>query len=210
MRYKWHQQGIYHNDINGLCIDCRRVALVFTNRNGLCSQPEPRSIGSFAKGRQLAAGNIMLAGHLIEAPNAMLWDIDPPDLMFAQDAHGFAWLDDLAAAGDMNARKLAQDWVFGWIERYDTGRGAGWLPDLTGRRLIRWIHHALFILQGRTPESERFFRALGRQTIFLAKRWSATTHGLPRFEASDGFDICGPVPDRDGTICSACHAGLGP
>ena len=99
----------------------------------------------------------------------MLWDIDPPDLMFAQDAHGFAWLDDLAAAGDMNARKLAQDWVFGWIERYDTGRGAGWLPDLTGRRLIRWIHHALFILQGRTPEeSERFFRALGRQTIFLA------------------------------------------
>jgi uncharacterized heparinase superfamily protein len=54
--------------------------------------------------------------------------------------------------------------------------------------LIRWIHHALFILQGRTPEeSERFFRALGRQTIFLAKRWSATTHGLPRFEALTGL-----------------------
>jgi uncharacterized heparinase superfamily protein len=165
-----------------------RRAGFYKPATGFVSQPEPRSIGSFAKGRQLAAGNIMLAGHLIEAPNAMLWDIDPPDLMFAQDAHGFAWLDDLAAAGDMNARKLAQDWVFGWIERYDTGRGAGWLPDLTGRRLIRWIHHALFILQGRTPEeSERFFRALGRQTIFLAKRWSATTHGLPRFEALTGL-----------------------
>ena len=86
-----------------------RLALVFTNpTTGFVSQPEPRSIGSFAKGRQLAAGNIMLAGHLIEAPNAMLWDIDPPDLMFAQDAHGFAWLDDLAAAGDINARKLAK------------------------------------------------------------------------------------------------------
>ena len=165
-----------------------RRAGFYKPATGFVSQPEPRSIGSFAKGRQLVAGNIMLAGHLIEAPNAMLWDIDPPDLMFAQDAHGFAWLDDLAAAGDMNARKLAQDWVFGWIERYDTGRGAGWLPDLTGRRLIRWIHHALFILQGRTPEeSERFFRALGRQTIFLAKRWSATTHGLPRFEALTGL-----------------------
>ena len=167
-----------------------RCAGFYKPATGFVSQPEPRSIGSFAKGRQLAAGNIMLAGHLIEAPNAMLWDIDPPDLMFAQDAHGFAWLDDLAAAGDINARKLAQDWVFGWIERYDTGRGAGWLPDLTGRRLIRWIHHQLFILQGRTPEeSERFFRALGRQTIFLAKRWSATTHGLPRFEALTGL-IC--------------------
>ena len=169
-----------------------RRAGFYKPTTGFVSQPEPRSIGSFAKGRQLAAGNIMLAGHLIEAPNAMLWDIDPPDLMFAQDAHGFAWLDDLAAAGDINARKLAQDWVFGWIEKYDTGRGAGWLPDLTGRRLIRWIHHALFILQGRIPEeSERFFRALGRQTIFLAKRWSATAHGLPRFEALTGLIYAG-------------------
>ena len=169
-----------------------RRAGFYNPETGFISQPEPRSIGSFAKGQQLAAGNIMLAGHLIEAPNAMLWDIDPPDLMFAQDAHGFAWLDDLAAAGDINARRLAQDWVFGWIERYDTGRGAGWLPDLTGRRLIRWVHHALFILQGRTSEeSERFFRALGRQTIFLSKRWSATKHGLPRFEALTGLIYAG-------------------
>ena len=169
-----------------------RRAGFYKPATGFVSQPEPRSIGSFAKGRQLAAGNIMLAGHLIEAPNAMLWDIDPPDLMFAQDAHGFAWLDDLAAAGDINARRLAQDWVFGWIKRYDTGRGAGWLPDLTGRRLIRWIHHALFILQGRTSEeSERFFRALGRQMIFLPKRWSATKHGLPRFEALTGLIYAG-------------------
>ena len=97
-----------------------RRAGFYKPATGFVSQPEPRSIGSFVKGRHLAIGNIMLAGHLIEAPNAMLWDIDPPDFMFAQDAHGFAWLDDLAAAGDMNARKLAQDWVFGWIERYDT------------------------------------------------------------------------------------------
>ena len=169
-----------------------RRAGFYKPATGFVSQPEPRSIGSFAKGRQLAAGNIMLAGHLIEAPNAMLWDIASPDLMFAQDAHGFAWLDDLAAAGDAAARRVAQDWVFGWIDRFDTGRGAGWLPDLTGRRLIRWIHHALFILQGRTPEeSEQFFRALGRQTIFLAKRWSATTNGLPRFEALTGLIYAG-------------------
>ena len=169
-----------------------RRAGFYKPATGFVSQPEPRSIGSFAKGRQLAAGNIMLAGHLIEAPNAMLWDIASPDSMFAQDAHGFAWLDDLAAAGDAAARRVAQDWVFGWIDRFDTGRGAGWLPDLTGRRLIRWIHHALFILQGRTPEeSERFFRALGRQTIFLAKRWSATTNGLPRFEALTGLIYAG-------------------
>ena len=112
---------------------------------GLVSQPEPRSIGSFAKGRQLAAGNLMFAGHLIEAPNAMIWDIDAPDLAFAEEIHGFAWMDDLAAVGDTNARKTAQEWLFGWIDRYDTGRGPGWIPDLTGRRIIRWVHHANFL-----------------------------------------------------------------
>ena len=72
-----------------------RRAGFYKPATGFVSQPEPRSIGSLAKGRQLAVGNIMLGGHSVEAPNAMLWDIDPPDLMFAQDAHGFAWLDDL-------------------------------------------------------------------------------------------------------------------
>lgn len=159
---------------------------------GFVSQPEPRSIGSFAKGRQLSAGNLMFAGHLIEAPNAMIWDIDAPDLAFAEEIHGFAWLDDLAAVGDAAARKTAQEWLFGWLERYDSGRGPGWLPDLTGRRLIRWVHHALFVLQGRPPEdSAQFFRALGRQTIFLSKRWSKTSPGLPRFEALTGLIYAG-------------------
>ena len=159
---------------------------------GLVSQPEPRSIGSFAKGRQLAAGNLMFAGHLIEAPNAMIWDIDAPDLAFAEEIHGFAWMDDLAAVGDTNARKTAQEWLFGWIDRYDTGRGPGWIPDLTGRRIIRWVHHAIFLLQGRSPEDQdRFYRALGRQSIFLSKRWANSTPGLPRFEALTGLIYAG-------------------
>ena len=43
--------------------------------SALVSQPEPRSTGSFARGRQLCAGNLMFAGHLVEAPDAMIWDI---------------------------------------------------------------------------------------------------------------------------------------
>ncbi|MEK9977839.1 MAG: hypothetical protein VW602_02760 [Paracoccaceae bacterium] len=34
---------------------------------GFLRQPEPRSIGSYQRGLQLKAGNIMFAGHLIEA-----------------------------------------------------------------------------------------------------------------------------------------------
>lgn len=159
---------------------------------GFVSQPEPRTIGSFARGRQLLAGNFLFAGHLVNAPDHMLWDIKPPNPAFIEETQGFAWLDDLASVGDHEARSRAQDWVFGWIEAYGNGRGEGWTPDLTGRRLIRWISHALFLMGGMTSEqSERFFRSLGQQTLFLARRWGGATPGLPRFEALTGLIYAG-------------------
>ena len=71
---------------------------------GFVSTPEPKSIGSFAKGRQLIAGNFLFAGHLVEAPDASIWDIEAPTSAFVEELHGFAWLDDLAAVGDHERR----------------------------------------------------------------------------------------------------------
>jgi len=90
----------------------------------------------------------------------------------------------VAATGDAPARLRSQDWLWRWIELYGHGRGPGWTPDLTGRRLIRWINHALFLLAGRDREqSDAFYRSLARQTGFLSRRWRASRPGLPRFEA---------------------------
>ena len=112
--------------------------------------------------------------------------------MFGQDLHGFAWLDDLAAVGDTAARERAQVWLWRWIDRFGRGRGPGWTPDLTGRRLIRWISHALFLLRARDAEqSEAFYRSLAQQTIFLSRRWHKTLPGLPRFEALTGLIYAG-------------------
>ncbi len=159
---------------------------------GFVSSPEPRTIGSFARGRQLVAGNLLFAGYLVEARGADLWAIEAPDSVYEGEIHGFAWLDDLAAVGDAPARALAQAWVWGWIERHGDGTGPGWSPDLTGRRVIRWINHALFLLRGMDAEaSDAFFRSLGRQTWFLAKRWSGAAPGLPRFEALTGLIYAG-------------------
>ncbi|MDZ4137202.1 MAG: heparinase II/III family protein [Paracoccaceae bacterium] len=159
---------------------------------GFVSQPEPRSIGLFARGRQLIAGNFLLAGHLVEGQGLPLWDLDAPDQAFTEDAHGFGWLDDLAAVGDGMARARAQDWTWLWIARFGAGRGPGWTPDLTGRRLIRWINHAIWLLNGRQPdETRQFFRALSCQTVFLSRRWQAAAPGLPRFEALTGLIYAG-------------------
>lgn len=173
-----------------------RVAARISTRarpaTGFTSMPEPRTIGLYARGKQLVAGNFLFAGHLISAPKTSLWDIDVPDDVFAEEQHGFAWLDDLAAVGDMPARERAQEWVWRWIDRYGRGSGPGWIPDLAGRRLIRWISNAIFLLRARdSAQSEDFYRSLAQQTIFLSKRWHKTVPGLPRFEALTGLIYAG-------------------
>ena len=147
-------------------------ALKAVPATGFASQPEPRTIGLFARGRQVLAGNFVSAGQVLERPDRDIWDVDFSDPAQRREVHGFAWLDDLAAVGDSVARKRAQAWTQDWIRRYGAGKGPGWTADLTGRRLIRWINHAVMLLQGAdTAQSAAYFRALTAQTVFLTRRW---------------------------------------
>ncbi|MGR3270972.1 heparinase [Thalassococcus profundi] len=169
-----------------------RLAARVRPATGFVSAPEPRTVGSFARGRQLTAGNLLFAGHLSEAPDTLLWDVTPPDPVWEAEVQGFGWLDDLAAVGEPQSRRVAQAWLWGWIDRFGPGRGPGWTPELTGRRLIRWIHHALFLLRGIDSErSAAFYRSLAQQTIFLSRRWQSTPPGLARFEALTGMIYAG-------------------
>ena len=159
---------------------------------GFVSQPEPRTIGRVARGRQLCAGNFLFGGQVVEAPDTSIWDLKMPSALFEEELHGFTWLDDLAATGDAKARRCAQHWTTGWIERFGNGKGPGWVPASTGRRVIRWINHAIFLQNAQEREaSEAYYRSLGHQTIFLSRRWQATQPGVPRFEALTGLIYSG-------------------
>lgn len=173
------------------------------------SQPEPRTIGLFARGRQLVAGNFLFAGKLVQAPGAELWDLAAPDAAFAAEMQGFVWLDDLAAVGDAAARQRARDWTFGWIARFGRGEGMGWTPDLVGRRLIRWINHATLILQGQDKaRADAYFRALTVQTHFLARRWMQAAPGLARFEALTGLIVAGLALEGKAALVRPAVAAL--
>ena len=160
--------------------------------SGFASQPEPRSIGQFARGKQLVAGNFMFAGKVIEAPGVAIWDVALAEYGQTDQSHGFVWLDDLAAVGDAAARVRAQGWTWDWIARFGAGKGPGWTPDLTGRRLIRWINHAPLLLTARDRmQSDAYFRSLSAQVVYLSRRWSHAAPGLPRFEALTGLIYAG-------------------
>jgi hypothetical protein len=100
--------------------------------SGFVSTPEPRSMGSFHRGRQIAAGNFLFAGFLVEAPETPIWDLPMPDPVFEAEVHGFAWLDDLAAVGDRAAQNRAQAWTHDWISRYGAGTGRAGRPTSPG------------------------------------------------------------------------------
>jgi len=202
-----------------------RIALWRAHRapsaTGFVSQPEPRSIGQYARGKQLIAGNFLVAGHLISAPNTSIWDIALPRqnaVHFLPDERaGFAWLDDLAAVGDAQARALAQDWTWGWMARFGRGKGAGWSADLIGRRLIRWINHAPFLLGARTPQqSAHYFKMLSTQVTFLAGQWEKAASGLPRIEAVCGLiyaglaldGMAGLIGPAETALCRECDKNI--
>lgn len=211
---KGESQDRFGRVAHGLAILAARRA---RPAQGFVSQPEPRSIGLFARGKQLVAGNLQFAGHLVEAPDTLLWDIPAPDAAFAAEAQGFAWLDDLAAFGTAAARTRAQAWTWNWIARFGTGRGPGWSPDLAGRRIIRWVHHATLLLSGRDrAQTEAFYHGLARQSVFLSRRWQAAAPGLPQFEALTGLVYAGLsligmerlVPAASTALAAACKAEI--
>ena len=160
------------------------------------AQTEPRTIGLYARGKQLLAGHFVAAGLVVERPGVAIWDVDFDDPASAVAAHGFAWLDDLAAVGDAAARLRAQDWMGQWIRRYGRGKGPGWTADLVGRRLIRLVNHALMLLQGAPEGLEAdYFRSVSAQVVFLSRRWQSAAPGLPRFEALTGIIAAGLALD---------------
>lgn len=196
-----------------------RLAVRAQPATGFISNPEPKMIGHYARGRQLLAGNFLFSGHLIEAPGVSLWEAAERVGTSTNAAHGFAWLDDMAAVGDNRARIAAQAWLGDWVTRYGHGRGAGWTPDITGRRLIRWIAHGFFLLRGADKAaSEAYFKSAAQQAIFLSRRWQAARPGLPRFEALAGMIYAGlSLEGMDGRVAPAiavltrdCKVQIGP
>ncbi|MEM7753269.1 MAG: heparinase II/III family protein [Pseudomonadota bacterium] len=169
-----------------------RAARFSSAASAFTTTPEPRTIGAYARGRQINGGNFLFAGFLVQAPGTSIWDLPMPDDTFEVELHGFTWLDDLAAVGDLHAARRAKDWTHEWVQRFSNGQGPGWTPDLTGRRLIRWINHAILLLNGQdSAVSTAYFKSLSQQTVFLSRRWKAASPGLPRFEALTGLIYAG-------------------
>ena len=186
---------------------------------GFAVPPEPRGIGRQSRGRQLLAGNFLFAGVLTTAPGGTVWDaMGEPDRLLPE-LHGFGWLDDLAAVGDLRARTAAQAWTDAWLTRSVEGDGAGWAPDLVGRRLIRLVSNGAMLTRGADRAmTGRYFASLGRQVDHLSRHWGTARSGIARIEALAGliYAVCllrglavRPEPALAAMV-KTCRATIGP
>lgn len=162
---------------------------------GFAQSPEPLSIGRFDRARQLMSGQYLFAGQLVEAPDYGLFQIEAPSEDFAREAHGFVWLEDLAAVGDVKTREVAQGWWRDWHGAFGQGQSrVAFEPAVIGRRLLRLLHHAVFLQPGFSfEERQAFFVSLSLQAHYLAKVWRQAGSGLARMEALSGLVAAGLI-----------------
>ena len=169
-----------------------RIAKNIAQAEQFISTPGPLSIGNTAVADKICQGEFFIFGNTLQLEDKVIWDHSLKNIENYEDLHGFTWLDDLAARGDSAAIEIAQKWIFSWIEKYGSGSGAGWRPNLTGKRLIRLIHHEEIILH-ELPEKKisTYFRFIYKQANFLSKRFYKTHEINMNFEAIVGLIYCG-------------------
>lgn len=125
-----------------------------------------------------AAGRRMLAG-----AETLAWDAAAGSGEL--EAHRFAWLRDLRAAGGDAARHRSQSLVKDWISRHGlTPWRPLWTPNLLADRLVHWIGQFDFFGKP-APQSWKvpFFRSLARQCLALARAFPRLTLTAERVHA---------------------------
>ena len=169
-----------------------RIAKNIAQAEQFISTPGPLSIGNTLVADKICQGEFFIFGNTLQLEDKVIWDHSLKNIENCEDLHGFTWLDDLAARGDNAAIEIAQKWIFSWIEKYGSGSGAGWTPNLTGKRLIRLIHHEEIILHELSEKKiSIYFRFIYKQANFLSKRFYKTHEINMNFEAIVGLIYCG-------------------
>lgn len=121
---------------------------------------------------EVEEGHFGLNGAFAELDGQTPFRVLPPNVTWARELHGFAWLRHLEAAGVPSAEAAARRYLADWLELRWTGRDVAAEPAVRARRIISWISHAPLLLDGACEAAfDRFAHALSRDVRRLAANW---------------------------------------
>jgi uncharacterized heparinase superfamily protein len=176
-----------------------RLLPVVTPERLLVAPPEIIS-GDAAQATDIYAGYFIMAGHAITADGRSIFDVKPPSFAWGTALHSFGWLTHLRAndttLARMHARALMEDWMA------HASRGQARMSSfITAQRVMAWLIHAPFVLEGAAPRfHRRFLRSMARQVRRLRWEYSSTPPGLPRLTTALALTMAG--------LCFADAAGV--
>jgi uncharacterized heparinase superfamily protein len=132
----------------------------------------------------LFQGRFHFAGEDGQAVNQAPWDIPDRGEPWRAALHDFAWLRHFRAAGGDAARRHARALVVSWLAQHGRWDQLVWRPDVQGRRLIAWLSHGDFLLEG-ADETFRtaFLRALAEQSRQLSRAIGLAASGPAKLVA---------------------------
>jgi uncharacterized heparinase superfamily protein len=130
------------------------------------------------------SGRYVFAGQAIDCDGASPFQVEPPDLGWARQLHGFGWLRHLRAADHpairAESRVLVEDWL-----RIGQRSPIAWEPEVAARRLLSWLAHAPMLLDGCEADFyQTFMQSITAHTRYLRDHFDPMPPGLARIRVA--------------------------
>jgi len=162
-----------------------RMALARGGPDALRPTPAWLWPGDAARADQMFQGRWRFAGVEIEAPNAPPWRLLPENPRWTAQVNGFGWLEHFAAQGGEAARGHARRLVRSWIDLCGRWDEVLWEPGVLAERLLAWLGHSTFLLEGADPAFRRpFLDSLAQQHRHLMRSADMAPPGRPSLRAA--------------------------
>ena len=155
---------------------------------------KPLTTGNAEVGKDIYRGCFRVAGVEIDCHGSVLFDRAETPENWLEILHGFAWLEHLRATGRELGRVHARALIADWIARKHKRHGTALASSVMARRLLSWIHHLPFYLEGASESfSQLLFRSMTRQIRALQYRTAFHRHS----------------PAQLPMMLALCHASVG-
>lgn len=159
----------------------------------LLGVPDDPIPGDPMAGKALRAGHFLFRG--LKLPTARLdFAALPASPPFGDYIHSFAWLRDLAAAGERHdVAPIAEALLRRWLDAHDERIAEpAWRPDNAGWRILFWLSHAPLILASADPvHRSRVLNAISRTARHLDRTADSVRAGVPQLVAWAGIVAAG-------------------
>ncbi len=149
-------------------------------------------IGVYETGQALIAGGFNFMGYEVTATPRSIWRITPPSAAWRRAAHGFRWLEDLAAVGGEPAQTFARAATETWIADSVAFDPLVWGLGPSSERLRSWLLHADLLLdpeaeareEDGAARSETIRRAVSAHVDWVERALGGATPGLDRLRGA--------------------------